>query len=34
MDEGIKAALILKVADTAKVEKILKKNGYDIVEDF
>jgi len=34
MDEGIKAALILKVADTAKVEKILKKNGYDIVEYF
>jgi hypothetical protein len=34
MDEGIKAALILKVADLSEVEKILKKNGYKLIDNF
>ena len=34
MDEGEKAALILKVADIEKAEKILKKNGYKLIENF
>ncbi len=34
MEEGKRAALILKVADPGKVEKILKKKRYKIIEDF
>jgi hypothetical protein len=34
MDEGIKAALILKVADLKRVEGILRKNRYKIIDNF
>ena len=34
MDEGVKAALILKVSEPEKVEKILKEEGYRIMKNF
>ena len=34
MDEGVKAALILKVGDLKKVEKILKKKGNRLIDKF
>jgi hypothetical protein len=34
IEEGEKAALILKVPETEKVEKILKKQGYKLIENF
>jgi len=34
MDEGVKAALILKVSEPEKVEKILKEEGYKLMKNF
>ncbi|MCM8761694.1 MAG: ACT domain-containing protein [Candidatus Omnitrophica bacterium] len=34
IEEGEKAALILKVPETERVEKILKKRGYKLIENF
>jgi len=34
IEEGEKAALILKVPETERVEKILKKQGYKLIENF
>lgn len=34
IEEGKRAALILKVADPCRVEKIMRKKGYKLIEDF
>jgi len=34
IEEGKRACLILKVENTEKVEKILKENGYKLIENF